>query len=87
MKNDRQLFLSKGGKYETDSNKYYEQLGSAVRKHKEEVNTHMCVERFAPYTFRKGGSTYAVSGTTASPSMGAIARRGEWSISAVLDSY
>ena len=77
MKNDRQLFLSKGGKYETDSNKYYEQLGSAVRKHKEEVNTHMCVKRFAPYTFRKGGSTYAVSGTTAPPSMAAIAHHGE----------
>ena len=87
MKNNRQLFLSEGGKYETPSNKYCEQLESVVRKHKEEVNTHVCVVRFAPNAFCKGRSTYAVSWRTASMSMAAIACRGEWSISVVLDSY
>ena len=87
MKNNRQLFLSKGGKYGTASNKYCKQLESVVRKHKEEVNTHMCVERFVLYAFCKGESTYAVSGTTALPSMSAIACRGERSILAVLDSF
>ena len=81
------IFFKKETKEGTASGKYCEQLLGIVKKHKSEVSTLMMLEHFDPYGWRKGSATYAVSGTTVSPSVPSIARRGEWSIGSVLDLY
>ena len=81
------LFLDPGVKDGAASIKYCEQVMGVVKPHMEEVMNHMSKTKFNPYGLRKEAATYAVSGTTASPSIPSIARRGEWSIGSVLDAY
>ena len=87
MTDNRNLFLNKSAKPGTASTRYCEQLEGIVRLHQEEIQNHMEFDRFNPYGIRKGAATHAVSGTTMPPSIPSIARRGEWSIGAVLDVY
>jgi hypothetical protein len=47
--------------------------------------TQMRLDHFNPHGLRKGSATHAVSGTTLSPSLPSVARRGEWSQGLVLD--
>ena len=84
---NERLFLDKNVKEGSAASKYCEQLLTIVRKHKEEVTNLMKMENFNAYGWRKGGATYALSGTTAPPSIPSVARRGEWSIGSVLDCY
>ena len=81
------LFLKEGIKEGAASGRYCEQLLTLVDKHKDEVLTQMRPEHFNPYGWRKGSATHAVSGTTHSPSLPSIARRGEWSQGMVFDVY
>lgn len=60
---------------------------SLVKGKEDTITLHMNVEKLNPYGLRKGSATHAVSGTTATPSIPSIARRGEWSIGSVLDCY
>lgn len=81
------LFLDEGVKEGSASSRYSEQLMTLVEVHKAEVMAQMRLEHFNPYGFRKGSATHACSGTTLSPSLPSIARRGEWSQGMVLDVY
>lgn len=81
------LFLKEGVKEGTASKKYCEQLLTIVDGHSSEVMTQMRLDHFNPYGLRKGSATHAVSGTTLSPSLPSVARRGEWSQGLVLDVY
>ena len=85
-KNER-LFLSPGTKEGTAATRYCEQLMGIVGSHEEEVSLLIRLGHMNPYGLRKGAATHAVSGTTAAPSIPSIARRGEWSLGAVLDVY
>ena len=86
QENDR-FFLLEKTKEGAASTRYCEQLVGIVRQHSMEISNLMSMEKFNPYGFRKGSATYALSGTTAPPSLPAVARRGEWSIGTVLDCY
>lgn len=81
------LFLKAGTKVGAAAQKYQEQVMGLVRGHQEVITPHMKFDKLNPYGLRKGAATYAVSGTTAAPSVPSIARRGEWSIGSVLDCY
>ena len=81
------IFLKENVKEGSASKRYCEQLLTLVDNHKAEVMAQIRPERFNPYGLRKGSATYAVSGTTLSPSLPSIARRGEWSQGSVLDVY
>jgi hypothetical protein len=81
------LFLSKNSKYGSASKRYCEQLLGILENHRAEVETMMRANHVNPYGLRKGAATYAVSGTTAPPSLPSIARRGDWSMGDVLDVY
>ena len=85
--NHKLLFLDPSQKYGTAAKKYCEQLTDLVQSHLETVANLMRADRFNPYGLRKGAATSAVCGTTAPPSLPTIARRGEWSLGAVLDVY
>jgi hypothetical protein len=87
FKEKERLFLDKDVKEGTASAKYCELVAGLVSEHTDELMHHMDPERFNPYGLRKGSATHACSGTTAPPSLPSIARRGEWSISQVLDVY
>ncbi len=81
------LFLKEGTKEGAASGRYCEQLLTLVDKHQTEVLTQMRPDHFNPYGWRKGSATHAVSGTTLSPSLPSIARRGEWSQGMIFDVY
>ena len=84
---NHRFFLGKGVQEGTAAGMYIEQLSGIVKPHLDEVMAHMDPKYLNPYGLRKGSATFAVSGTTAPPSLPAIARRGEWSIGSVLDVY
>jgi hypothetical protein len=84
---DERLFHMSRSKEGTAATKYCEQLVGIIEPYTQEVQNHMRIANFNPYGFRKGAATYAVSGTTAAPSIPSVARRGEWSIGSVLDVY
>lgn len=81
------MFLRKGTKEGAGSTKYHEQVLSLVKGREQTIMMYMKVDKVNPYGLRKGAATHAVSGTTATPSIPSIARRGEWSIGSVLDVY
>ncbi len=87
LEQHERLFLRPGVKDGAAEVKYCEQMLGIVGKHQEEIMTHMRQDHLNPYGLRKGAATHAVSGTTASPSIPSIARRGEWSMGPVLDVY
>ena len=69
------------------SSGYCSQLKEMFNRHGQEVSNHIRLPHANAHGLRKGGSTYATSGTTAPPSITAVARRGEWSMGKVLDVY
>jgi hypothetical protein len=71
----------------TAATKFCEQLVGIIEPYTQEVQNHMRISNFNPYGLHKGAATYAVSGTTATPSIPSVARRGGWSIGSVLDVY
>ena len=81
------FFLAKDVKEGTAAKRYCEQLVTVIADHHQEVMNHIRPEHFNPYGLRKGSATFAVSGTTHSPSLPSVARRGEWSQGVVLDVY
>ena len=81
------LFLSPGVSEGAAALRYCEQLHSIVSTHETEVLNQMRPEHFNPYGLRKGSATHAVSGTTVTPSLPSVSRRGEWSQGGVLDVY
>jgi len=85
MSSHERIFLKKGVKEGAASTRYCEQLLTIVTKHQNEVLTQMQLDHFNPYGLRKGSATHAVSGTTHTPSLPSMARRGEWSQGLVLD--
>jgi hypothetical protein len=87
FKENERLFLDKDVKEGTAAQKYCELVAGLVSGHTDELMHHMDPTNFNPYGLRKGSATHACSGTTAPPSLPSIARRGEWSISQVLDVY
>jgi hypothetical protein len=60
----------------TAATKYCEQLVGTMEPYTQEVQNHMQISNFNPYGLRKGAATYDVSGTTATPSIPSVARRG-----------
>jgi hypothetical protein len=84
LEQHERLFLRPGVKDGAAAVKYCEQMLGIVGKHQEEIMTHMRQDHLNPYSLRKGAATHAVSGTTASPSIPSMARRGEWSMGPVL---
>ncbi|CAB9498884.1 unknown protein (Partial), partial [Seminavis robusta] len=87
LASDERLFLSQSAKEGSASKRYCEQLTTIIEKHETEVMAHLRPKHFNPYGLRKGAATHAVSGTTQSPSLPSVARRGEWSQGQVLDVY
>ena len=87
FKNNDRLFLNRKVKKGAEAANYGEQLVSLLNPHMEEVGNHMESNRLNAYSFRKGSATYSLSGTTVSPSLASVARRGEWTISQTLDVY
>lgn len=67
--------------------KFHEQIVGLVRANETAICPYMKVEKLNPYGLRKGAATHALAGTTAPPSIASVARRGEWTISTVLDCY
>ena len=66
---------------------YTSQLKEMFLHHVQEVKTYVRLAHANAHGWRKGAATYATSGTTAPPSISAVARRGEWSMGKVLDVY
>ena len=87
LSKSERLFLQTDVKEGTAATKFCEQISSIAGQHVEELKIHVNEKNFNPYGLRKGAATHAVSGTTAAPSIPAVARRGEWSIGSVLDVY
>lgn len=81
------LFLNEGTKEGAGSFRYHEQIVGLVRGKESVITPYMKFDKLNPYGLRKGAATHALSGTTAPPSVAAVARRGEWTISTVLDCY
>ena len=76
------------GADESQTKRFSEILRSVLLKHEEEVNAHgFEVTDISIHSFRKGGSTYCSSGTTAAPSGIAVNLRGGWSMGGVRDVY
>lgn len=84
---DEKLFLNAGAKLGTASSRYQEQLLGLMKKKKDIVSQHIRWDHANAYGLRKGSATHATSGTTCTPSLPSIARRGEWSMGQVLDVY
>jgi hypothetical protein len=87
LEQHERLFLRPGVKDGTAAVKYCEQMLGIVGNHEEEIVALMRQDHLNLYGLRKGAATHAVSGTTSSPSLPSIARRGEWSLGALLDVY
>jgi hypothetical protein len=88
LEQHERLFLRPGVKDGTAAVKYCEQLFGIVGNHEEEIMVLVGQDHLHLYGLCKGAGTHAISGTTASPSsLPSIARRGEWSLGAVLDVY
>ena len=87
MKGTESLFLSKNAKEGSASESHVEQLQSIVDRHEDVMQTHMSLTGFNPCGLWKGAVTHATSGTTLAPSVPAVARRGEWSLSGALDCH
>ena len=81
------LFLKPGVKFGTASGRYQDQLLGLVKKMKNIVQNHIRLDHMNAYGLRKGSATLATSGITCPPPISSIARRGEWSMGAVLDVY
>jgi len=74
----------------TAAKKYQEQLQALVNRNQERrdiVLLHCRKGHFNPYSMRKGGASYATSGTTLPPNLTSIAHRGDWSMGSVFDIY
>ena len=81
------LFFNDKVKDGTASGRYQEQLLGMIKSKREIVMRHCRIEHANAYDLRKGSVTYATSGTTYPSLIPFIARRGEWSMAAVLDVY
>jgi len=81
------LFLNPGAKDGTAANRYQGQLTSLLAEKVEVVCQHMRADHANAYGIRKGSATAATTGTTCPPPLPSVARRGEWSLGAVLDVY
>jgi hypothetical protein len=87
LEQHKRLFLRPGVKDGTAAVKYCEQILGIVGNHEEEIMALMRQDHLNPYGLCKGAATHAILGTTASPSLPSIARRGELSLGALLDVY
>jgi hypothetical protein len=81
------LFLSPTAQEGSAACRYQEQLMGLVEANIEAVINHIRISHMNAYGIRKGSATLAASGTTCPPPIPSIARRGEWSMGAVLDVY
>ena len=81
------FFLKPGVKFGTASGRYQDQLLGLIKEKKDQVKNHIRLDHMNAYGLRKGSATLATSGTTCPPPIASIARRGEWSMGAVLDVY
>jgi len=81
------LFLKPTAREGTASNRYQGQLTALLSEKVEVVCQHMRVDHANAYGIRKGSATLATTGTTCPPPLPSVARRGEWSLGAVLDVY
>lgn len=81
------LFVTTKAKEKSAKSKYQEQLMGILKNKEQIVANHMRFDRANGYSLRKGSATHATSGTTCPPPIPSIARRGEWSMGAVLDVY
>ena len=87
LKDSEQLFVAKNKTSKSASTRYQNHLMGIIKKNKEVVSKHIRLSHFNAYGMRKGSATLATSGTTCPPPISSIARRGEWSMGAVLDVY
>ena len=92
LNDSEQLFLRKNrsgrtAKLGSAASRYQEQLLALVQSHMDVVRLHICTEHVNAYGMRKGSATLATTCTTCPPPIPSVARRGEWSMGAVLDVY
>ena len=84
---NEKLFLGLAAKEQTAAARYQEQLLGLIKEKSAIVKNYIRLPKANAYGLRKGSATLATSGTTAPPPVPSIARRGEWSMGAVLDVY
>ena len=66
---------------------YCSQLKEMFRRYADIVKNFIRLAHANAHGWRKGGATYATSGTTCPPPIPSVALRGEWSLGKVLDVY
>ena len=66
---------------------YTSQLKEMLTRHAQEVANYIRIPHANAHGWQKGGATYDNSGTTAPPSLTAVAKRGEWSMGKVMGVY
>ena len=84
---ERIFQMNKSEKARIASTSYCSQLKEILNRHCDTVRTFVREDHANAYGLRKGGATYATAGTTCPPDTVVVARRGEWSMSKVLDIY
>ena len=86
-KSERIFQKVKGEEKRVSSASYCSQLKAILCRNMDTVKSFIRESHANAYGLRKGGATYATSGTTAPPDTSAICSRAEWSMSKVLDAY
>ena len=86
-KSERIFQKVKGQEKRLSSAGYCSQLKAILDRNMETVVSYIRKSHANAYGLRKGGATYAVSGTTAPPDTTLVCTRAEWSMSKVLDAY
>jgi hypothetical protein len=85
LSESERLFHGEGK--DTASARYCKNLASLFQQREEDLRAYIRIDHASPYGLRKGAATHASSGTTAPPSVAAIAARGDWTITKILDIY
>ena len=81
------IFRAKDSKPGTASHTYCNRIRDVFGQYEEKIAEYVRVGHACSYRTRKGSAIEVSSGTTLPASMAAIANRGEWNLSTVMDIY
>ena len=81
------LFKEKNTTPKSGGHAYCSQLAQLFSTRLENIKCYIRIKHANSHGFRKGSSTHAASGTTCTPSITSIAKRGDWSLGKILDIY
>lgn len=87
FKESSYLFKKSDTEDKAGSNGYCSQLSELFASNSVALSCFIRAGHANAHGFRKGSSTHAASGTTLSPSITSIAKRGDWSLGKILDIY